>query len=1237
MSETLGASFQIDVTNLKKGLTQANRLIRESNSEFKAAAAGMGDWTKSQDGLTAKIKNLNDVADLQQKKVNALQEEYDNLIADGLDPASAAAIKMRTDINNESAALEKTKSEIDKYTSALNDMQSGSNDVVSASQKLRNEIQNQETEMQQLKIQYSDVVLEQGKNSQAANDLKSKINSLNSELNENKKKLNDSEIAFDDVADAAEDSADGFTVAKGALADLAADGIRKCVDAFGDLLTSSDSALTQLQASLGLSKDEMGAFNDEMQELYKNNYGESFEDIGEAMRVVASSSKETDPKKIGELAKNAITLRDTFDMDYTESMRAVNMLMDQFGISGEEAFNLIVQGANKGLNKNEDLLDSINEYGVHYKQLGYTADEFFNSLANGTDAGTFSVDKLGDAMKEFGIRTKDTAETTTEGFELIGLNADEMRKSFAAGGDTAQKATKKTLKALFEMDDQVKQNQAGVDLFGTMWEDLGIDGVKALMNVDGSIKKTNKSMKELDKVKYSDLKSELQTIGRTLKTDLLQPIVSDAMPTLKKSAKWATENIQTIKSMTVGLGATIGTVFVANKINAFAQGISGLITTMTTLKTATEGATIAQKALNLAQNTNVVGMVVTALGLLATTIYTVVSAQKAKKAADDEEAQAADKLNTAIDEQTASYNQLMQARKENSAAVEAEYGYTESLWNELKNITDENGKIKKGYEDRAKVITGILSDALGEEITIVDGQVQKYDELKKKISEVMAQKKAEAMLEANQEAYTTAIQNQATAYQNYTDSVKKQKEALEKLNAAQDVADTYYEQWASTNFENDGLALAYAKAQKEVDKLNGSYKKQKKATSDAQSTYLEYMNTIQNYEGVMEAMASGDVAKLDDAISKLSNQFLTADNSSKTMLENQLKNFQTQYKQMQKAVDEGAPGVTQKQVDAMKKLVNASEKELNKLQEKSKTSTKKAGDKAAEGLSEKKGKVKTAATDVSNEANKGLNSADTKKTGAKKGDEYAKGVDSKKGKANATGKTVASNANKGLNSADTKSTGSKKSSEYAKGVESKKGKAKSAGTTVAKEAKKGTQSQDFKPVGKNATLGVAQGMSDYKAMKTLVSSAKKIAKKAYESAKKWLDEHSPSKKTAEIGRYFTLGMAVGIESETQTLSKSVKKQAQGMVNTLQSNLKNVDIPEYSQKLNAATAAVKSSASPATVKNVKTANVNNDGSAQQQGVVVNQTNNYSQAHSRRELWENEKATVNAVKLALKGAY
>ena len=101
------------------------------------------------------------------------------------------------------------------------------------------------------------------------------------------------------------------------------------------------------------------------------------------MAVVAQQSKEVDPSKIKDLAKNAILLRDTFDFDVNESIRSANMLMEQFGISGDEAYTLIAQGAQKGLDKNGDLLDTVNEYAVHYKQLGYTSEEFFNSLING--------------------------------------------------------------------------------------------------------------------------------------------------------------------------------------------------------------------------------------------------------------------------------------------------------------------------------------------------------------------------------------------------------------------------------------------------------------------------------------------------------------------------------------------------------------------------------------------------------------------------------------------------------------------------------------------------------------------------------------------------------------------------------------------------------------------------------------------------------------------------------------
>lgn len=123
MAETLGASFSIDVTDLKAGLNQANRLIRESESEFKAAAAGMDDWTKSEEGLNSKIKSLNDITEIQRKKVDALQSEYNRLVKNGLDPASKEAVELRTKINNETAALNKNEAELKKQTKALEDLE----------------------------------------------------------------------------------------------------------------------------------------------------------------------------------------------------------------------------------------------------------------------------------------------------------------------------------------------------------------------------------------------------------------------------------------------------------------------------------------------------------------------------------------------------------------------------------------------------------------------------------------------------------------------------------------------------------------------------------------------------------------------------------------------------------------------------------------------------------------------------------------------------------------------------------------------------------------------------------------------------------------------------------------------------------------------------------------------------------------------------------------------------------
>jgi phage-related protein len=120
--ERLGASFSIDVSQLQTGLKTANKLIRESQSEFKAAAAGMDDWRKSEEGLTARNQALTQQMKIQQTKVDALKQNYQNLINQGLDPTSDRAIQLRTQINNEEAALNKCKTEINQNTTALENL-----------------------------------------------------------------------------------------------------------------------------------------------------------------------------------------------------------------------------------------------------------------------------------------------------------------------------------------------------------------------------------------------------------------------------------------------------------------------------------------------------------------------------------------------------------------------------------------------------------------------------------------------------------------------------------------------------------------------------------------------------------------------------------------------------------------------------------------------------------------------------------------------------------------------------------------------------------------------------------------------------------------------------------------------------------------------------------------------------------------------------------------------------------
>lgn len=330
----------------------------------------------------------------------------------------------------------------------------------------------------------------------------------------------------------------GIALAAGSAA-LAVGGL--ALNVSGDL----SKALNGLQAATGVSAESIGGMRDAMLDIYNNNFGQSFEDIGKSMTTIQQQTG-LSGTALGDLTKNALMLRDTFEFEVNESVRAANMLMQQFGMDGEAAYNLIAQGAQWGLDKNGDLLDTVNEYSVHFKQMGFDSEEMFNMLANGAAEGTFSVDKLGDAVKEFGIRSKDGSKTSSEAFAALGLDAKTMTANFAEGGEKANKAFELVTTKLLEMKDPVAQNTAGVGLFGTQWEDLGVKGIEALTNVNGEIGNHVKALENINSVKYDSFNEAMAGIGRQIETGLLLPLGEKLTPILNDFANWIQNNMPAI-------------------------------------------------------------------------------------------------------------------------------------------------------------------------------------------------------------------------------------------------------------------------------------------------------------------------------------------------------------------------------------------------------------------------------------------------------------------------------------------------------------------------------------------------------------------------------------------------------------------------------------------------------------------------------------------------------------------
>lgn len=557
---TLQSTIEIAGT-LSPSLQQAIRQAVDRLEE-------MSEETLESAGAAARLA---DEIGAQESVLRSLQRGYADYIVSGRE-SSDEARQLASRIQDLSNELDENRDTLEAAERAARDLIDAQDDTADAYEALQRTIGKQQGELEALQREYANLVLEQSESSDEAQQLAGRISRLSGELNENRQQLSNAERAADQLGDTmedsgeqAEDSSEGYTILKNVIANLATEAIGKAVDAFKELATEGDSALGMLEARTGSTASEMEGFEDVMYEVYNANYGESLGDVSEKLSTVIQMTDDLDNASLATITKNAIALEDVFGFDVMESMRGVNSLMDQFGITSEQAFNLIVQGAQNGLNQNDDLLDTINEYSVQFKNAGYSADEMFNMLANGADSGTWSVDKLGDAVKEFNIRASDgtIADAIEENAKAFGMTKKEAAALGTEIKGGSVEAYQKLLDKLKEVDDDAQRYQLGVAMFGTMWEDLGENTVMSLMETEGAISSVNDSMAQMDNAAYDTLESSLSQLGRTIKAEVVQPIAEKLTPAMKDAVNFVNDRagpaVEWLLSHLPEIGIVLGT------------------------------------------------------------------------------------------------------------------------------------------------------------------------------------------------------------------------------------------------------------------------------------------------------------------------------------------------------------------------------------------------------------------------------------------------------------------------------------------------------------------------------------------------------------------------------------------------------------------------------------------------------------------------------------------------------
>lgn len=366
---------------------------------------------------------------------------------------------------------------------------------------------------------------------------------------------------------------------------------------FSDLST----AQSQVQAAFGLTKKEAENLNQSIENVFTSGMVTSIDESKTAVMELANQFPElrnASADTITDMTKKFLAIETTLGSDMTETMRGVNSLMEQYGLSGEEAMDLIAKAGQNGLDKTDELGDNLAEYVTNFKDAGYSAEDMFAILETGLDSGAYNLDKVNDLVKEFGNRL--VGGDVQSAVENLGGNFVNLYKQIQDGNLSSKDAFQLLAGEINNLSSDQEKAAAIAAIFGSQGEDAGIKVVESMGKASDALLENKQAYEDAtgaakemtdgveESVTYQSAMNELLSAAGVV-GEQLAPTILGVAKAVKEAAQWfkgLDENTQNSIMTIAGIAAVVGPLLVVlgsvagsiTKITTAASGFFGVWT-----------------------------------------------------------------------------------------------------------------------------------------------------------------------------------------------------------------------------------------------------------------------------------------------------------------------------------------------------------------------------------------------------------------------------------------------------------------------------------------------------------------------------------------------------------------------------------------------------------------------------------------------------------------------------------